>query len=346
MLAILTLVSLSVNAAAEPLSPPDARRFALLRERVLHPPAGHVVVVAHRACFSAAPENSPEAIEACARLGVEVVENDVRSTQDGELVVVHDDTVDRTTNGWGYLNDLTAADLAKLRLRDAAGGPAAPVTTLPVTTLRAYYRAAKGKMMINLELKPSAVANFETLLQASLKIAAEEGVLDHILLKVPDRKSHGKLAATHVLGGVKIPPDVTIWPIIWEGEGAARARLDELEGYGGAGYEAPFLDPDYFQAIASDPRMKGRPIMAVAVRPYWSGGLSDDLSMGSPEAGWGRLVQLGANVIMTDRPEYLLRYLEQTGRRASLPKSSGVRQEAAKDGQGRRADHAGRRAQP
>ena len=50
--------------------------FAALRERVLHPPPGHVIVVAHRACFSSAPENSPEAIDACAKLGVEVVEND------------------------------------------------------------------------------------------------------------------------------------------------------------------------------------------------------------------------------------------------------------------------------
>ena len=229
--------------------------FAALRERVLHPPPGYVVVVAHRACFAAAPENSPEAIETCARLGVEVVENDVRSTKDGELVVMHDDTVNRTTNGWGYLNDLTMADLAKLRLRDGEGGPAAAVTNIPVTTLRAYYRAAKGKVMINLELKPSLAANFEILLQKSLRIAAEEGVLGQILLKVPDQMSHGKLASKHILS--------TIAP------------------------------------------------------PQWSGGLSDQVSMSDPEAGWGKLLGLGASVIMTDHPEYLLRYLEKTGRRGA-----------------------------
>lgn len=296
-----------------------ASGFAALRERVLHPPPGHVVVVAHRACFAAAPENSPEAIEACARLGVEVVENDVRSTKDGELVLMHDDTVNRTTNGWGYLNDLTMADLAKLRLRDGEGGPAAAVTTIPVTTLRAYYRAAKGKVMINLELKPSLAANFETLLQKSLKIAAEEGVLGQILLKVPDQMSHGKLASKHILGAIAPPTSVTLWPIIWEGAADPIRRLDELEPYGGNGYELPFITADYFQRIAADPRLKGRPVMAVAVQPQWSGGLSDQVSLGDPEAGWGKLLSLGANVIMTDHPEYLLRYLEKTGRREATP---------------------------
>lgn len=296
-----------------------ASGFAALRERVLHPPPRHVVVVAHRACFAAAPENSPEAIEACARLGVEVVENDVRGTKDGELVVMHDDTVNRTTNGWGYLNDLTMADLAKLRLRDGEGGPGAAVTTISVTTLRAYYRAAKGKVMINLELKPSLAANFETLLQKSLKIAAEEGVLDQILLKVPDQMSHGKLASKHILGTIAPPTGVTLWPIIWEGPADPIRRLDELEPYGGNGYELPFITADYFQRIAADPRLKGRPVMAVAVQPQWSGGLSDQVSLGDPEVGWGKLLSLGANVIMTDHPEYLLRYLEKTGRREATP---------------------------
>lgn len=306
-LALLLVAPVTATAAVE------GGGFTALRERVLHPPAGYVVVVAHRACFATAPENSPEAIDACAKLGVEVVENDVRSTKDGELVLMHDDTVNRTTDGWGYLNDLTAADLAKLRLRDGEGGEGAPVTTIPVTTLRAYYRAAKGKVMINLELKPSAVADFETLLSKSLLIAAEEGVLDHILLKVPDQLSHGKTAAKHVLSTITPPVGVTMWPIIWERAVDPTLRLDELEPYKGDGYEVPFITPDYFSRIASDPRLKGRPVMAVAVQPQWSGGLSDALSMSDPNAGWGKLIGLGANVIMTDHPEYLLRYLERSG---------------------------------
>lgn len=305
----------AVNAAPVPA---DRAAFEVLRERVLRPPAGHVVVVAHRACFAAAPENSPEAIDDCWRQGVEVVENDVRSTRDGELVVMHDNTVDRTTNGWGYLDDLTLADLAKFRLRDNVGGAGAAVTPYSVTTLRDYYRAAKNKVMINLEIKPSNSASFEVILEKSLRIADEEGVLDHIILKVPDTYSHGKVSKEHVLGKLKLPKKIVIWPIIWQADASPAARLDELEPYQPAGYEVPFLDPDFFRAVAMDRRIAGRPVMAVAVQPYWSGGLSDAVSMPEPKAGWGRLIELGANVIMTDRPEYLLRYLCETGRRQAV----------------------------
>lgn len=299
---------------------PNPAHFEEVRRRVLSPPMNHVVVVAHRACFAAAPENSPEAIDACWRLGVEVVENDVRSTSDGELVVMHDDTIDRTTDGWGYLDDLTLRDLQEFHLRDREGGPAASVTPAAVTTLRAYFRAAKDKVMINLEMKPSASATFDTLLERSLQIAREEGVIDQIVLKIPDVRNHGRVSREHVLTTLALPSDVAIWPIIWESEGAdPAARITQLEAYGPAGYEAPFTDPAFFSAIAQDARLRGRPVMAVAVQPYWSGGLSDAVSLPDPDAGWGRLINLGANVLMTDHPEYLLRYLESTNRRRPIP---------------------------
>lgn len=316
VLAVTLCLNMPAPSSAAPSSP-DRAAFEALRERVLHPPAGHVVVVAHRACFAAAPENSPQAIEACWRQGVEVVENDVRSSKDGELVVMHDNTIDRTTTGWGYLDDLTLADLGKLKLRDGVGGAGAPITPYPITTLRDYYRAVKNKVMINLELKPSVSASFETLLEKSLKIAEEEGVLDHIILKVPDTYSHGKVSKEHILGKLKLLKGLVIWPIIWQTSAGGRPteRLGELETYGPAGYEVPFLEQDFFHAIAADKRLQGRPVMAVAVQPYWSGGLSDAVSMPDPEAGWGRLIELGANVIMTDHPEYLLRYLCEAGHR-------------------------------
>lgn len=302
---------LFAGAAWGQACPPNPAHFDEVRRRVLSPPMNHVVIVAHRACFAAAPENSPEAIDACWRLGVEVVENDVRSTRDGELVVMHDDTVDRTTDGWGYLDDLTLRDLQGLHLRDGEGGPAAYATSVPVTTLRAYFRAAKDKVMINLEMKPSASANLATLVDRSLQIAREEGVIDQIVLKIPDVRNHGRVSREHALSTLHLPSDVAIWPIIWESEGAdPAARVSQLEVYGSAGYEVPFTDPAFFSAIARDARLRGRPVMAVAVRPYWSGGLSDAVSLADPDAGWGRLISLGANVLMTDHPEYLLRYLE------------------------------------
>ena len=62
------------------------------------------------------PENSLSAIGACVGAGVEVIEVDVRETSDGKLVLVHDATIDRTTDGKGYVSQLTYEEI---RLYDA-----------------------------------------------------------------------------------------------------------------------------------------------------------------------------------------------------------------------------------
>jgi glycerophosphoryl diester phosphodiesterase len=71
-------------------------------------------VQAHRGASALAPENTIAAFRAAAEQGARWVELDVALLADGTLVVIHDDTVDRTTNGKGSLGDLTRADLEKL----------------------------------------------------------------------------------------------------------------------------------------------------------------------------------------------------------------------------------------
>lgn len=100
--------------------------------------ASDVIVLAHRACWHTAPENSIAAIAACHTLGVDMVEIDVRRSKDGQLVVMHDESVDRTTNGRGAVTDLTGVEIRALRLRDKSGGLDAPFTDqhVPSSTLR------------------------------------------------------------------------------------------------------------------------------------------------------------------------------------------------------------------
>lgn len=95
-----------------------ADRADAIRRKFDRPSAG-VFVVAHRGCHNAspqqgleaAPENSLAALEHCVRLGVDMMELDVRRSADGALVVIHDATVDRTTDGRGKVADLTLAQL-------------------------------------------------------------------------------------------------------------------------------------------------------------------------------------------------------------------------------------------
>ena len=71
-------------------------------------------ICAHRGASSAYPENTLAAIEQAVLLGVQMIEFDVRSTKDEALVLMHDETVDRTTNGKGAVKGLTLAEIAEL----------------------------------------------------------------------------------------------------------------------------------------------------------------------------------------------------------------------------------------
>ena len=82
------------------------------------PPLKHpIAVIAHRAGRGIMPENTLTAIRNAIRLGVDYVELDIRATKDGHLVIMHDGTVDRTTNGTGAVKDLDFAAIRSARCR-------------------------------------------------------------------------------------------------------------------------------------------------------------------------------------------------------------------------------------
>ena len=83
----------------------------------------NIYVAAHRGWRAKYPENTMEAFKAAYDLGVDQIETDVRVTKDGELVLIHDASVDRTTNGTGNVEDLTLAEIQAL---DAGNGAKIP----------------------------------------------------------------------------------------------------------------------------------------------------------------------------------------------------------------------------
>ncbi len=74
----------------------------------------NIWVAAHRGWRTKYPENTMEAFKAAMSLGVDQLETDIRVTKDGELVIIHDATVDRTTNGTGKVNEYTLEEIQKL----------------------------------------------------------------------------------------------------------------------------------------------------------------------------------------------------------------------------------------
>ncbi|SED22485.1 glycerophosphoryl diester phosphodiesterase [Streptomyces sp. 3213] len=139
-------------------------------------------VVAHRGASAYAPENTLASIDKAARLGFQWVENDVQRTKDGELVVIHDDSLKRTTDvakvfpdraPW-KVKDFTAAEIARL---DAGSwfGPAFTGTRVP--TLTQYMREVEhNHQSLLLEIKnPELYPGIE---QQTLKVLGNEGWLD------------------------------------------------------------------------------------------------------------------------------------------------------------------------
>jgi glycerophosphoryl diester phosphodiesterase len=104
------------------------------------------VVVAHRGASSTHPENTLPAFEAALRLGVPVVELDVRMTADGHAVVIHDADVARTTDGTGFVHEMT---LEQVRRLDAG----TPGQRAPVPLLSEVLDLTSGRAGVAIEIK-------------------------------------------------------------------------------------------------------------------------------------------------------------------------------------------------
>ena len=105
---------------------------------------------AHRGGAALWPENSLLAFGNAVALGADYLELDVHLSRDGEIVVIHDPTLDRTTTGSGPVRERTAAELRALRLKDRAGA----VTAEPIPTLdEVVALAAAGRRQMLLEIK-------------------------------------------------------------------------------------------------------------------------------------------------------------------------------------------------
>lgn len=112
------------------------------------------LVIAHRGASAAAPENTLAAFRLAAELGADGIELDVRGTADGQLVVLHDASVDRTTDGTGGVAALT---LDQLRRFDAGKkfGPSFRGERIPL--LSEVFDVARGRLLVDVEVKAAGV---------------------------------------------------------------------------------------------------------------------------------------------------------------------------------------------
>ena len=115
----------------------------------------HPLIVAHRGFSAVAPENTLAAFRAAHAAGAVAAECDVRCTADGQVVLLHDTTLDRTTSGTGPLAGVTLGDLRRL---DAGSWRGAEYAGEAVPTLAEALDVARGRLHLVIEVKESSIA--------------------------------------------------------------------------------------------------------------------------------------------------------------------------------------------
>ncbi|MCD6509283.1 MAG: glycerophosphodiester phosphodiesterase [Thermoprotei archaeon] len=126
---------------------------------------GGFFIVAHRGASGYEPENTIRAVRRALDMRVDAVEVDVRLSKDGVPVVMHDETVDRTTDGSGRVDEMTLEELRRL---DAGKGERIPL-------LREVLEEVKGRAVLFVEIKVEEAAI------PALSIVEDEGMLDEVL---------------------------------------------------------------------------------------------------------------------------------------------------------------------
>jgi glycerophosphoryl diester phosphodiesterase len=139
-----------------------------------------ILVTAHRGFSGAAPENTLAAFQAAIAAGADMIEMDVHLSTDGKLVVIHDDTLNRTTNGKGNVADKTLAELQRL---DAGAWFDPRFAGEKIPTLAEVLVLTRGRIALNIELKKGKDFPYtmEELADRTLDEVERAGMLDQVL---------------------------------------------------------------------------------------------------------------------------------------------------------------------
>lgn len=285
-LVILNIVGLSAQ-----------NRVEQLRARLINCDQSAVMVVAHRGDWRYAPENSIAAINHSIAVGVDVVELDLQLTKDSVLILMHDATLDRTTNGKGKIKDWTMDSIRKLYLKNGCSIR----TKEKVPTLREALLAAKGKVLLNLD---KADRYFELV----YKELEETGTTRQIVMKGSKPFSQVKALYGKYLDKVIYMPIVDL-----DKPGAEEQIQDFIKTIKPVAFEFNFVKDSNPLPSKLKKSLNGKAL--IWYNTLWdtmAGGHDDDMSLENIDNGYGYLIdKLGARIIQTDRAELLLNYLNK-----------------------------------
>lgn len=293
---ILNLLLFSFSFSIHAQHPVDA-----IIKKLQQPNSKEVLVAAHRGDWRNAPENSLLAVQYCINMGVDIIEVDIKKTKDGHLVIMHDETIDRTTNGKGKVSDFTLDSLRKLNLRNGYR----LVTRHKIPTLEEVMLLVKGKAMVNLD-------HCYPYIKEAVAVLEKTGTVDHAIFK--GTKPHPDSVIADI---GSLYNQLTYMPIVVLNDTAEGKIIKSYQSHKSpVAFELVFNNDKYrLLDSISYIRKTGSRVWVNTLWPSLCAGRDDEMAVdeGNPDESWGWLIDKGFNIIQTDRPKELLEYLRKRG---------------------------------
>ncbi|MDO5977465.1 glycerophosphodiester phosphodiesterase family protein [Flavivirga spongiicola] len=292
----------SVKEKIEDLNIQEQQLFPSIQEKIANLKNSKnkdIIVIAHRGDWRNAPENSLQAIQRCIDIDVDMVEIDIRETKDGHLVLMHDDTIGRTTTGKGYVKEWTLDSLKTIRLIDGLG----VATQHKIPTLQEALELAKGKILINLDKSYQ-------IFDKCYEVIKQTNTQDQVIIKGVKRKQEVEKEFGAYLGKVHF------MPIIVLPNPDAKEIIDD--------YLESKTPPVAFEFVLKGGAVKevmsefkniraaGSSIWVNSLWPHFNEGHDDEkAAINSTIYQW--YIDNDIDMIQTDRPALLLEYLRAKG---------------------------------
>lgn len=231
-------------------------------------------IFAHRGASGQFPENTMLAFEEALRSGVDGIELDVQLTKDGEVVIIHDEKVDRTTNGQGFVKDFTLAELEELDAGSWFSSKFAGQRLMILDTVLAWMQEKGNHLRLNIELKNDQI-QYVGLEEKVLSLIEDYDLQERIIISSFNpfslqrvRMQNAEIEMGYLVLGT---PENALWIAREIGANAIHC-------------EAPYALSAYGEAA----KRAGYPLRIYTV---------------NAEDEYKQLVEAGVEVIMTDFPE-------------------------------------------
>ena len=285
----------------------ESRADKILRE-IRNPKSDYVVVIAHRGDWRNFPENSLEAFDSAIKMGVDVIELDVHRTADGHLVVCHDKTINRTTNGKGKISELSLDSIRNCSLRS---GHNVVMKRYKMPTLEEALDLCKGRALVNID---KGINYYDQV----IKMLVERDMVDQVIIKGSKSPDMMELFFS------KHKENMLYMPIINYNSKSWEKHKVLFEEYLSA--KLPFIafEMCWNGTLPNEKEVFDKVLKSgkkLWVNTLWNrlcggdeNGLEDDEAVLDADKIYGKVLAYGTSMIQTDRPQLLIKYLESKGR--------------------------------